>query len=177
METAYPGDVIGLHNHGTITIGDTFTEGEMLSFNFQPCAGTVPPCASARSAEDEGAAEGPGAGLSEEGATQFFRPMSNDLILGGRCTAVRRGGVPAEGRIQRRSDVRQAERGHRALGALRRREEAGGVPRENAMNLAIDAAGELVYIAPTWVNLQLAQERWPQVRFSATREHAAAVDA
>src|SRR5690606_25847898 len=28
VETAYPGDVIGLHNHGTITIGDTFTEGE-----------------------------------------------------------------------------------------------------------------------------------------------------
>jgi peptide chain release factor 3 len=28
VETAYPGDMIGLHNHGTITIGDTFTEGE-----------------------------------------------------------------------------------------------------------------------------------------------------
>ena len=26
VETAYPGDVIGLHNHGTISIGDTFTE-------------------------------------------------------------------------------------------------------------------------------------------------------
>jgi peptide chain release factor 3 len=44
------------------------------------------------------------------------------------------------------------------------------------MNLAIDGAGELVYIAPTRVNLQLAQERWPQVRFANTREHAAAVD-
>ena len=31
VETAYPGDVIGLHNHGTITIGDTFTEGEQVS--------------------------------------------------------------------------------------------------------------------------------------------------
>jgi peptide chain release factor 3 len=47
---------------------------------------------------------------------------------------------------------------------------------KNAMNLAIDGAGELVYIAPTRVNLQLAQERWPQVRFANTREHAAAVD-
>jgi peptide chain release factor 3 len=45
---------------------------------------------------------------------------------------------------------------------------------KNAMNLAIDAAGELVYLAPSRVNLQLAQERWPQVRFNATREHAAA---
>jgi hypothetical protein len=30
-ESAYPGDVIGIHNHGTISIGDTFTEGEPLS--------------------------------------------------------------------------------------------------------------------------------------------------
>jgi peptide chain release factor 3 len=47
---------------------------------------------------------------------------------------------------------------------------------KNAMNLALDAAGELVYLAPTRVNLQLAQERWPDVRFSATREHAASVE-
>ena len=43
---------------------------------------------------------------------------------------------------------------------------------KNAMNLALDAAGELVYLAPTRVNLQLAQERAPDVRFSATREAA-----
>jgi peptide chain release factor 3 len=43
---------------------------------------------------------------------------------------------------------------------------------KNAMNLAIDAAGELVYLAPTRVNLQLAQERAPAVSFLATREHA-----
>jgi peptide chain release factor 3 len=45
------------------------------------------------------------------------------------------------------------------------------------MNLAIDAAGQLVYLAPTRVNLQLAQERAPAVSFLATREHATAVDA
>ena len=43
------------------------------------------------------------------------------------------------------------------------------------MNLALDAAGELVYLAPTRVNLQLAQERAPAVQFVATREHAHAV--
>jgi peptide chain release factor 3 len=43
---------------------------------------------------------------------------------------------------------------------------------KNAMNLGIDGAGELVYLAPTRVNLQLAQERAPGVTFLATREHA-----
>ena len=46
---------------------------------------------------------------------------------------------------------------------------------KNAMNLSVDAAGELVYLAPTRVNLQLAQERAPGVQFLATREHARAV--
>ena len=41
-----------------------------------------------------------------------------------------------------------------------------------AQNLAVAAAGELVYIAPTRVNLQLTIERWPDVQFLATREHA-----
>src|SRR5690606_19521713 len=31
-ETAYAGDIIGLHNHGTINIGDSFSEGEVRSF-------------------------------------------------------------------------------------------------------------------------------------------------
>ena len=44
-----------------------------------------------------------------------------------------------------------------------------------AMNLALDAAGELVYLAPSRVNLQLTEERWPGVTFAATREHASAV--
>src|SRR5690606_16014900 len=40
LEEAYPGDIIGLHNHGTIKIGDTFTTGENMQFtgipNFAP---------------------------------------------------------------------------------------------------------------------------------------------
>lgn len=41
-----------------------------------------------------------------------------------------------------------------------------------ADNLAIDHGGALVYLAPSRVNLQLAMEKWPKVRFDATREHA-----
>jgi len=46
---------------------------------------------------------------------------------------------------------------------------------KNAVNLAIDAAGELVYLAPSRVNLQLAMERAPGITFAATREHASAL--
>jgi peptide chain release factor 3 len=37
-------------------------------------------------------------------------------------------------------------------------------------NLAEDGDGQLVYLAPTRVNLDLTAERWPRVRFLATRE-------
>ena len=39
-------------------------------------------------------------------------------------------------------------------------------------NLALDHDDELVYIAPTRVNLQLAMEKWPEIQFHKTREHS-----
>jgi len=38
-------------------------------------------------------------------------------------------------------------------------------------NVAYDAADQLVYIAPTRVNLSLMEERWPKLQFVAIREH------
>ena len=43
--------------------------------------------------------------------------------------------------------------------------------RKAADNLAIDGGGHLTYLAPTRVNLQLMEERWPEIEFRATREH------
>jgi peptide chain release factor 3 len=39
-------------------------------------------------------------------------------------------------------------------------------------NLAVDHSGALVYLAPSRVNLQLTMERWPDITFHETREHA-----
>jgi peptide chain release factor 3 len=40
-------------------------------------------------------------------------------------------------------------------------------------NLALDHGGELVYLAPTRVNLGLTEERWPDIEFRNTRENLA----
>jgi peptide chain release factor 3 len=180
VETAYPGDVIGLHNHGTITIGDTFTEGEAVSFtgipNFAP---ELFRRARLRDPLKMKALQKGLAQLSEEGATQFFRPlMSNDLILG--AVGVLQFDVVA----YRLKDEYNVDASFEPVTVTTARwvhcddeKKRAEFREKNAMNLAIDGAGELVYIAPTRVNLQLAQERWPQVRFANTREHAAAVDA
>ncbi len=178
VEVAYPGDVIGLHNHGTISIGDTFTEGEALSFtgipNFAP---ELFRRARLRDPLKMKALQKGLAQLSEEGATQFFRPlMSNDLILG--AVGVLQFDVVAY-RLKDEYGVDAAFEPVNVVTArwihcedAKKLEEFRG---KNAMNLALDAAGELVYLAPTRVNLQLAQERAPSVTFAATREHASAV--
>ena len=179
-ETAFPGDVIGIHNHGTISIGDTFTEGEKLAFTGIP--NFAPELFRRARLRDplklkqlqKGLAQ-----LSEEGATQFFKPlMSNDLVLG----AI--GVLQFEVVAYRLKDEYGVEASFEAVQVSTARwikcgdgKKLDEFREKNAMNLAIDGAGRLVYLAPTRVNLQLAQERSPAVEFMATREHAHAVEA
>ena len=180
VDQAFAGDVIGIHNHGTISIGDTFSEGELLSFtgipNFAPelfrRARLKDPLKMKQL--QKGLAQ-----LSEEGATQFFRPlMSNDLILG--AVGVLQFDVVA----YRLKDEYGVECAFENVGVVTARwvhcanaKKLEEFREKAAQNLAIDAAGELVYLAPSRVNLQLTEERWPDVRFAATREHASAVQA
>lgn len=48
--------------------------------------------------------------------------------------------------------------------------------RSLAHNVAYDAAGNMTYLATSGVNLRLTEERWPKVRFHATREHSASLN-
>jgi len=173
VEEAYPGDIIGLHNHGTIRIGDTFTQGEELKYtgipNFAPelFRRAVLKDPLRMKALKKGLDQ-----LSEEGATQLFRPLkNNDLILG--AVGVLQFDVVA----QRLRDEYKVECVFENISVATARwiqcddEKILERFRDKAHeNLAIDQAGELVYIAPTRINLELAMERRPDVRFHATRE-------
>jgi len=111
--------------------------------------------------------------LCEEGATQLFKPLrNNDLILG--AVGLLQFDVVAY-RLQEEYGVDCVFDAIPVATARwvecenpRRLEEF----RNKAFdNLALDHADSLVYVAPTLINLQLTQERWPEVRFRATREH------
>lgn len=174
VEEAYAGDIIGLHNHGTIQIGDTFTEGETLKFSGIPYFApelfrrVVLRDPLRMKALQKGLDQ-----LSEEGATQVFRPLiGNDLILGAvgalqfDVVAYRlkhEYGVECTYDIIDVNTVRWVDSDDaKKLADFRRHSEA---------RLALDRAGNLAYLAPTLVNLNLTVERWPELRFSATREH------
>ncbi|MCH7834513.1 MAG: peptide chain release factor 3, partial [Proteobacteria bacterium] len=173
-ETAYAGDIIGLHNHGTINIGDSFSEGDAVHFtgipNFAPeiFRRAVLKDPLRLKALKKGLAQ-----LCEEGATQLFRPMrNNDLILG----AV--GPLQFEVVAYRLRDEYKVECQFEAINVATARwvesddqnmlEE---FQRKAHDNLALDHGESLVYIAPTRVNLSLTEERWPGIRFLKIREH------
>ena len=176
-DTAWPGDVIGLHNHGTISIGDTFTEGEDLAFTGIPSfAPELFRRAQLRDPLKMKALKKGLAQLSEEGATQFFRPLiGNDLILG--AVGILQFDVAAY-RLKDEYGV-EADFVPVTVNTVRwiecdNEKELERFRDKNAEHLALDAADNLVYLASSRVNLQLTEERWPEIRFKATRELALA---
>ncbi|OOZ42660.1 peptide chain release factor 3 [Solemya elarraichensis gill symbiont] len=173
VEEAWPGDIIGLHNHGTIQIGDTFTGGEDLKYEGIPYF--APELFRRVVLKDplkmkqlhKGVLQ-----LCEEGATQVFRPLkNNDLILG----AV--GVLQFDVAVHRLKGEYGVEAIVEAIGVQTTRwvscDDAKILEQfktKNHDNIAEDGDGQLVYLAPTRVNLSLAQERWPDVTFSSSRE-------
>jgi peptide chain release factor 3 len=111
--------------------------------------------------------------LSEEGATQLFRPLeNNDLILG----AV--GTLQFDVVAQRLKDEYKVDAIFEPVNVTTARwvlcedkKQLEEFKRKAALNLAIDGGGDLTYLAPTRVNLDLTIERWPDIEFHATREH------
>ncbi len=173
-EEAYAGDIIGLHNHGTIQIGDTFTQGEKLKFSGIP--NFAPELFRRIRLRDplkqkqllKGLVQ-----LSEEGAVQVFRPLiNNDLIVG----AV--GILQFDVVVARLKSEYNVEAIYETVNVTTARwVECSDVKkfeefkRKNEQNLALDGSDNLTYIAPTMVNLNLAHERYPDVSFFKTKEH------
>ncbi len=173
-ETGLAGDIIGLHNHGTIRIGDTFTQGELLKFkgipNFAPelfrLVRLKDPLKS--KALLKGLIE-----LSEEGATQVFRPLnSNQLILG--AVGVLQFDVVAH-RLKHEYKVDcvyEPVSVSCARWVYAEDDKSMADFRAKAFDyLALDGGDTLIYLAPTRVNLSMAEERYPKIQFSATRDH------
>jgi peptide chain release factor 3 len=174
LNEAYAGDIIGLHNHGSIQIGDTFTAGE--KFRFAGIPNFAPELFKRIRLRDplkqkqllKGLIQ-----LSEEGAVQVFRPLqNNDLIVGAvgvlqfDVVVARLKGEYNVDALYEHINVSTARwvycNDDKKLDLFRRKAEA---------NLALDGGDNLTYIAPTMVNLSLSQERYPDIEFHTTREH------
>jgi len=171
-DEAYAGDIIGIPNHGTIRLGDTFTEGEALKFTGIPSfapehfrrARLRKPLRMKQL--QKGLDQ-----LAEEGATQVFRPLhSNDLILG--AVGTLQFDVVAH-RLEHEYGVDAIFESYECATArwiIGRDDEIRPIVDALGHNIARDGAGDYVYLAPSRINLSLTQERYPKLRFKETRE-------
>jgi peptide chain release factor 3 len=173
-DDAVAGDIIGIHNHGQLHIGDTLTEGETLDYKgipyFAPelfrVARPRDPLRTKQLAK--GLQE-----LGEEGAIQVFQTtQSNALLLGAvgqlqfEVVAAR---LAAEYKVDAVYDPANISTARWLTfpdANVQRNFE-----REQAAALATDVDDNPVFLAANRYNLQVTMERWPKVGFHATREH------
>ena len=173
VEEAFPGDIIGIHNHGTIKIGDTFTEKEPLKFsgipNFAPEHFRRVRLKNPLKAKhlQKGLNQ-----LAEEGAIQVFIPVSGrDYILG------------AVGVLQ--FDVTMARlKAEYGVDAVYEpvnfnvarwvrcddHKKMAEFEKKNINNMARDAEGCLSFLTTSEWQLDYCMEEWPEIEFFKTRE-------
>jgi len=179
-EDAWPGDIMGIPNHGSLRIGDTLTEGEELRFTGVPSF--APELLQRVRLDDPMRVKHLRKALehfAEEGASQVFKPLIGaDWIVG----------VVGQLQFEVLSARIEAEYGIAArfesagLDAARWVEcddpaELKRFVDNNRSALAEDHDGALVFLARNAWHLNRTQEDWPKLRFLKTREQNRSVQA
>ncbi|MCC7425326.1 MAG: peptide chain release factor 3 [Alphaproteobacteria bacterium] len=172
-EEAWPGDVVGIANHGTLRIGDTLTEGEALTFQGIPSF--APEHLRRVRLDDPMLAKKLKRALeqlADEGVVQVFRPLDGSSpvvgvvgmlqldVLASRLAAEY--GVPVGFEPTPWSMLRWLSSDDRA--AMER------YARANSSEVAADHDEELVALFASDWRRRRAEEEWPELRFLAMRE-------
>lgn len=174
VEEAYAGDIIGLHNHGTIKIGDTFTDKEELQFtgipNFAPehFRRVILKNPLKTKQLQKGLVQ-----LAEEGAVQVFRPLiGSDYILG----AV--GVLQFDVTMARLKDEYWVDAIYEPVDYAAARwihcddkKKLKEFEIKNRGSLSKDAEDHLTYLAPSQWQMGYVEEQWPDIQFLKAREN------
>jgi peptide chain release factor 3 len=175
VDTAYPGDIIGIMSHGRIKIGDSFSKAEPLHFTGVPSF--APEHFRKVRLDDPFRAKHLKKGLqqlSEEGAIQAFRPLrGNDFILG----AV--GELQFDVTLDRLADEYNVDAHLTGAPYACCRwvsgpaEDMEDFEAKNMDNLFRDADGDLAYLAVSDYRLERTVDEWPRLTFASTKQHTA----
>jgi peptide chain release factor 3 len=172
-EEAWPGDIIGIPNHGTLRVGDTLTEGEELRFVGIPSF--APEILRRVRLDDPMRAKQLRRALvdlAEEGVTQVFRPLEGGQwivgVVGPLQLDVLSARIAAEYGIAAGFEAAPVDTA-RWVSA----EDPAALQRfiaRHRPSMAEDRDGAPVFLARNAWDLNRTIEDWPLLRFSATRE-------
>jgi peptide chain release factor 3 len=171
---AFPGDVIGVPNHGVLRVGDSLSESGALVFsgipNFAPeILRRVRVADPLKQKHLRRALEG----LAEEGVTQLFRPLIGAEMIVGAVGALQfdvlEERLKAEYGVEAIFEPSPYQAARWVLGA---RADVEAFAEKNRMQSAQDIYGAPVYLGKSVWEIGYVQEKNPAVRFSATKERA-----
>ena len=175
LDEAFPGDIIGLPNHGLLRLGDTLTEGEHLQFTGLPFF--APEIFRMVESADPLRTKQLRTGLmqlGEEGAIQVFRPMTGGTMLLGAFGQLQFEVVSHRLKTEYGAEVRLLPSRY-SLARWVSSDEAVTLKKftqENIHRMAEDVVGAPVFLATHKSELDVAQQRWESIKFHALREHA-----
>ena len=172
-EEAFPGDIMGIPNHGQLRIGDTLSEVEDMNFLGIP---TFAPevlrrvrlddpmkAKQLRKALDD---------LAEEGVSQVFKPIDGSTWIVGVVGLLQFDVLTT--RIESEYGIKA---GFEDGGFVTARwiacddaKDMDAFALANKTNMAEDREGAAVYLARNTWQLNRAQQDFPNIRFTATRE-------
>ncbi len=178
LDEAYPGDVIGIPNHGVLHLGDVLTEGEALHFTGLPFF--APELFQSVEVADPLRTKQLRTGLTqlgEEGAIQVFRPHVGSTLLLGAIGQLQFDVVVHRLRTEYGVEARLLPSRYtlarwvtsRDPQALKKFIDA------NINNIAWDVVDAVAFLATSGAQLRVAQERYPDIEFHAMREHGGQV--
>jgi len=174
VEEAYPGDIIGIHNHGTIKIGDTFSEKEPLKFtgipNFAPehFRRVLLKNPLKTKQLNKGLEE-----MAEEGAVQLFRPLMNSSYILGAVGVLQFEVIMARLKAEYGVDAITEPVDYATARWIHYDDskKLDEFKTKNQANLAVDAEGYLTYLASNEWWLERTMEQFPDIAFHKTREY------
>ncbi len=171
-EEAWPGDILGISNHGTLRIGDTLTEGEDIRVtgvpNFAPeILRRVRIEDAMRAKHLRHALEQ----LADEGVTRVFKPVNGSDWIIGVVGALQLDVLKARLAAEYNLGTRFEDVPYEAARWLDAdRAELDRFRARHSNTLAEDHDGVPVFLARNAWDLRTTIDDWPQVRFSETRE-------
>ncbi|HEV8680204.1 MAG TPA: peptide chain release factor 3 [Stellaceae bacterium] len=171
-EEAWPGDIIGIPNHGTLRVGDTLTEGADIRVTGLPSF--APEILRRVRIEDPMRSKHLRHALTQladEGVTRVFKPADGSDwivgVVGSLQLDVLQARLGAEYGLATRLDGAPYEAARWLDGE---RADLDRFRLRNGAALAEDHDGIPVFMARNAWDLRTTIEEWPTLRFAATRE-------
>jgi peptide chain release factor 3 len=175
LDEAYAGDIIGIPTHGGIQLGDTLTDGIDLQYTGLPFF--APEIFHLVEVKNPLKAKQLRTGLmqlGEEGAIQVFRPLRNNIMLLGAVGSLQFDVAAHRLEHEYGVEARMSPVPYTCARWISADDPAAfdKFVESNATRLAKDAADALAVLTNSKFEMKVVQDRFPEIRFHAQREHA-----